>query len=88
MDMNGMQGRFGPIVIFTCKFCDWEKESPWVYSHWPPLDFEEYELWKEMVNQYEEDSHVDAVCPKCQRLGLTLDIFGLPEKKYPVMERV
>jgi len=82
-----MEGRFGPIVIFECKFCSWAKESPWVYSPWPPLNIEEYEEWKKMVSNCLEDTHVDAVCPDCQKLGLSLDIFGGLEKKYPVMSR-
>jgi len=78
-----MYNRFGPIVIFKCKFCDWEQESPWVYSPYPPLNMEEYFAWRDMVNGYEEDSRVECVCHRCQELGLELE----NTKQVPVMER-
>jgi len=83
-----MIDRVGPIVIFKCNFCGEEYESPWVYSPWPPVDMEEYEAWKEMVSNYEEDSRVDSVCYKCQKLGLGLEMLGCKQKNYPLLERV
>ena len=82
-----MRSKLGPIVIFKCKFCNWEHESPWVYSPWPPIDLEEYYAWLDMVGEYKLDDRVESVCENCKKRGLSLEIFGIREKVYSTMNR-